>query len=304
MDSSKELEYLKQREKNSLLKELKNDLDSYDIWISTGSSSGSLPGFAKEKGLVPAGWMISGQSKAVPYSGEFGKGMGVRGINKEAVSFSSPESRQSYSVEYATHHDFNTKGWTPEKGLDSKNWLEGELANLPEGGDRREWFKMALEVEQRRLEGWNSISSIEQQFISKPFPIIYGINYKHRQEFEPSIERFDRKDIGGGEVFIRGKIEASKLTLFCPRKNMDELQNYFTDKGVRITLLPLEVFSFLHDLWNWQLPHTSNLISMDYNERKKWEQKGWDFNKNFPTIHAYVDALKRWEAKSVTVAET
>lgn len=123
MDFATEQEFSRQNEHKSYLTELKKDPDQYDIWVSSGSNSGSLPGFSVEGGLVPTGWMFSDKSKAVPYSGELSKGIGERGINQEALSFANLDGRSGEALRYAKEERFNQKGWTPEIGKEEKEQL-------------------------------------------------------------------------------------------------------------------------------------------------------------------------------------
>lgn len=297
MDSSKEQEFVRQKEHKSLLVELKRDLENYDIWISTGSNSGSLPGFALERGLVPTGWMLSGQSKAVPYSGELSKGMGERGINQRAISFDSPEGTQSEALRYARSEGFNQRGWTPEVGIKNKEQL---LTYLNESEDQhmKDYYNLQILITKRRLEQWSNLSPQERLFISDPFPVIYGINDQYRQLLRPKVQKLNPH--ASEEVFIEGKVDAENLTLFCPREKILEVKEYLKGKQLQgVKVLPFEVFSFLVDLWLWHLPPDSEWRQLTYNEQKHREEKiWWEFNKRFPTIHSYVDALRRWVAKS------
>ena len=295
MDSLKEQEFLRQKEYQSLLDELKRDLDQYDVWISTGSGSGSLPGFTLEKGLVPTGWMLSDQSKAIPYSGELGRGIGERGINRRAISFDSPNSSQFEALEYAKGKKFNQERWTPEIGMEEREQLLRSLDEYEDQG-MKEWFRLEIQIANKRLDGWNNLSSQEQHFISHPFPIVYGINQRHKQALDPKVQRL-RPDFT--EVYIEGKVDAEKLTIFCPRERVSEVKIYAHNKGLSgVVVLPLEVFSFLVNLWWHQSRSNDDIYRMTAEERKEYDLRWYIFNKRFPTIHTFVDALRRWDAKS------
>lgn len=299
MDSLKEREFVVQKEHQSLLAELRRDLEDYDIWISTGSNSGSLPGFALEQGLVPVGWMVSGQSTVVPYSGELGSGL--RGINKVAVSFDSPDSHQSEALKYAKGERFNQTGWTPEVGIQRKEQLLTYL-NETRDQDMKDYYNLQLLITQKRLEQWGNLSSQERLFISDIFPVIYGIHDRYRQLLRPKVQKLN--SAASNEVFIEGKVNAEKLTIFCPREKVSEVKGYLKSKELQKTkVFPLEVFSFLVNLWVWHLPPDYKMEGLTYNQQARITGRvSWRFHESFPTIHAYVDALRRWEAKFPAVA--
>lgn len=279
----------------SLLKELRqSNLDSYDLLVTTGSTSGSLIGFTLEGALVPAGWILDGRSQAIPFSGELREGIAEMsstfGINREAVSF----SRSGYSALEYTRKPFNWNGWTPEKGReaidryrqsqkDPKNQT-APYAYLPAH------YETLIRIESARIAKWDDLSSQEQQFVSSPFPVIYGIPYRYQREISSRISEIKPKPIGWDEVFIVGKVEAQYLTVLVPRDKIEVVKAYFESKGLvsRNPYLPLEVFCFI-------LEQASNLSRRHTNLEKNVY--------NLFTPHDYIDAFRRWELELEWIKE-
>lgn len=147
---------------------------------------------------------------------------------------------------------------------------------------------------------WNTLTLQEQQLIREPFPIVYGINYTHRKTLEPRVQKLRPEDRATtDEEFIEGKVDARVLTVFCPRGRIEEIKNYLKGRGLEATsVLSLEVFAFLVDLWKWQSGTSEYLYATNHEDIIRGERKWMDFNERFPTIHSYINALRRWETKS------
>lgn len=158
------------------------------------------------------------------------------------------------------------------------------------------YYEQQLLLANRRLEQWDHLSSQEQQLIRQPFPVIYGINHRDKQAFG---SRLTKPRVGDGEVAIQGRVDAGNLTLFCPDGKVLDVKDYLKTKGVEgTTVLPIEVFSFLVNLWFFQSRSRGDEYKMNDEERLKKVNDMFKFDKSFPTIHSFVDALRRWEAKS------
>lgn len=268
--------------------ELRQDIDDYDVWISAGSSSGSFPGFTLEKGLVPIGWMIDGRSQAIPYSGELSRGL--TGINSRGVSFDSRDSWPETALRYATSERFNTSGWNPAKGVKEKEQLENSW--MMTDPDAKKWAQSRLAIYNKQLETWDKLTPQEQQFVMNPFPVIYAINYRNRQTIEPRLQKL-RSEITS-EEFVEGTVDADGLTVFCPRERLEEVKGYFKGKNLgRVPVLPIEVLAFL--IYSWithpsitELDTPLDIVGARFHE----------FRRRFPSTHSFIDALKRWDAKS------
>lgn len=284
-------------ERDPLFEELRQNPEPYDILIAHGSNSGSLIGFAQEKGLVPAGWMyLEGKSSTVPFSGELSKGISREGgISKKAISFANEWGRQA--LKYATTTEetrSNVEGWTPEFGRSTIELYRSRLEDpyYANNDASRNMILKSIELEERRLATFDELSPQEQSFVTTPFPVVYGVHYKDYKDVSPCIEKmYDAmgKEITG-EVFVEGRIDAFLLTLFVPRERIEETKGYLKARsGLNIIVLPLEIYSFLvnRDWANW------NPSGDVYNQAKT-------LRKRFLTLHDYVVALKRWNDKSPT----
>lgn len=276
-----------------LLKEVKKDPDSYDIWVAHGSNSGSLPGFVAEKGLVPIGWILGGRSKAVPFSGELQRGITERGINLRAISFSMPDRHRqvleyAHDYSHAIHYSGHEKklGWNPEKSEEwitiNKRALDDPEANNPIFKHMNPQYQNIIQLEGMRQKAWQELSSYERELVGDPFPIVYGINHQFIRELSPKFS------VWGSEVpelLIEDRVDSSRLTVFCPEDKREAVKKYFGSKSLdAVRILPLEVYAFLVELY-FHL-HTPN----------QWNDRSIEqFQTRFSNPHEFIQALKRHE---------
>lgn len=298
IELTKRQEYQRRIERGPLFKELQRNPELYDILIAHGSNSGSLIGFAVEKGLVPAGWMLIENSVAsVPFSGELSKGLfRERGVNKKAVSFGGPSfSGHREAHDYATTTNEtkrNVEGWTPELGRRIMELSHSKLEDPYYAKDEslRDTTLKSIEIEERRIAAFNTLSPQEQNFVTDPYSVVYGVHYEHYRDIVSCVEKM-YDGMGSeitGEVYIEGKIDASLLTLFVPRVRIEETKEYLKVKGdLSVPVFPLEVYSFLvkRDWANWD--PSGDIYKQ---ARTLWEC--------FPTLHHYIEGMKRWVGKS------
>lgn len=284
----KEQEIRRTKKYQTFYDELRQDADNYDVWTSTGSSSGSLPGFALERGLVPIGWIVDGWSQAVPYSGELSRGL--TGINSWAVSFDSRDSWPETALRYAISETFNTSGWNPTKGVKEKEQLEG--SGMMTDPNAQKWAQSRLIIYNKQLEMWDKLTPQEQQFVMNPFPVIYAISYRNRKNIEPRLRKLNPE--ASNEEFVEGKVDVDVLTVFCPRERLGDVKGYFKGKNLSsVPVLPIEVLAFL--IYSW-----ITRPSLEELNNPSWivEERLHTFRRSFPSLHSFIDALKRWDAKS------
>lgn len=215
--------------------------DLYNPRIATGSGSGSLPGFRKERGLVPTGQLLrSNPDEILVFTGELGFGVMESGINQDCLSFSH---RLDLALDYASK-SFN-KGWSPSLGR-KQIQVAQDLSNHAEPVIRA-IAKNTIAIESGRLNSWSKISSEERRLVKTSFPVVYGIVNP-----EEGALNFDYSLGGGGP---KGEIShvgpalvddhgpgkpRGTLAVYCPRVYQRRVRRYLAAENIECPVLPIE----------------------------------------------------------------
>lgn len=225
----------------------------YSVLFATGSSSGSLPGFKKMRGLAPTGDLMAKEDVAL-FSGELGSGAVKTGVNNWALSFSN---KLGVVLQYASFH-FNSKGWSPEKQFEMvaerEQMLDPLLSMHPDAHIWSDQIKLVTEIEEKRIKVWNTLTPLEREFVYRPFPVVYGIN-----EFGKSITE-NKLDYGiagvTGELNYYGFIPAlsgeipdeGKMAIYVPQQQSQMVRSYLLEAKLTVIVAPIEGLYFLNSL--------------------------------------------------------
>jgi hypothetical protein len=213
-------------------------LEKNNINYLHGSNSGSLPGIflLKQPGLKPLGELL--KNKITPYSGELMHG--AIDINQHSISC-VPNNSPKEALRYSD----NCTPWTPAEGRDKINFLTQYLLAVRKGREEEKKFRekekfgttlsynqllrllpMQLKIEKRRLKDWDKQTPVEQEFISSPFPVLYGISYDgHSVPVNSGIST---------EVALPGIVPTDQLTLFVPKDKISAVNDYIASKNLKV----------------------------------------------------------------------
>jgi hypothetical protein len=225
--------------------------------LVSGSSSGSLPGFVRLRGLVPTGSILRDHPEVVPFSGELSIGASSHGVNNARISLSP-------SVQLADRYSRVDDGWSMGKSAqiisETKDLLQRRLREvengkgsddvLRESGELNyaklftDSLRVKIEIEERRQVLWDTLDSTEKAFVSHPFSLIYGIK-QEGSIFDESRYEYFGSDAGGPEIIHKGKISiddqaSGRFILFCPSENIEALDKYLKQKNISISIHPIE----------------------------------------------------------------
>jgi hypothetical protein len=251
-----------------------NEAD-YDVSFSTGSGSGSLVGFARTGKLLPTGEMLQ-RGDVAPFCGELFIGAG--GINKNSVSLSTSIK---VAMEYA-ERPFNVEGWDPEKGIERRSCWESYLAekkgikNESPSGERAlyqghdlleasiEAAEINLQIEEKRQRLWSQLTEIERDFVSVPFPVVYGVVQFSAGEISSTPFNLMHGTDTKGEVAHQGNLpiehpncpELGRLVLYVPQEKIGVVRQYFKIKEIKVSIQPLAPLEAV-DCWQ----HLLSLIT-------------------------------------------
>lgn len=223
-------------------------LDPYNLPFEHGSSSASLIGVVREKGLIPSMAALKKQG-TMPFSGELRMGISEGkkiGVNQRSVSIASTKS--GMGNDYAFAMDFNRKPWSPaaeQAEIDNlKRMLTTEhQQSMGMHDEDVEYFisrlQNRIEIGQRRLEQFPHLTPLEQEFITDPFPMSYGVTVYDRHLGRSKIFNSEEAAVAG-----RLRLGAGKEipAIFVPENKVDMVRSYLTlqGAGTDVTVLPFD----------------------------------------------------------------
>ena len=208
-----------------------------------GTTSGTLPGFMQQKGLMNQGDLL--KQGVVPAAGE--NFIGAQGMNQSMLS-------TAFGTDIPSATRYSLMGNKNNSQSDFENWwTEGRQKYLAERGES----SLMPEVEyydklySDRMTQFENASDVEKTFLSENYPMMFGINPRSGDASRFVIPRSDIS----GEVGIKGKLDFQDISqIFVPRSKMQLTKDYL---GNDFQVAPIDPF----------------FQNMDW--RNKWQQDQW-----------------------------
>jgi hypothetical protein len=225
---------------------VERNFSDYSVVLTTGSTSGSLPGFRKIGGLLPAGELLKREEVAL-YSGELLNGAMEDGVNNRSISF-------SLNLEDALRYAERVEGWFPANHLSEMAELTSDLERRSKKPDN-EFFialtKMQIRIEEQRAKIWPSLTQMEQGFVSQPFSLVYGINGSLKSmdvsRFMPVWSHYkgERAYEGFIPAVQSDQLKNGKMVIYVPKAQVRIVGNYLMEGGQDVPVRPIEGLNFL-----------------------------------------------------------